>query len=135
MNSPIYFILLLLLFCFLGPHPWHMEVPRRGVQSEIQLPAYATATAMWDPSCVCDLHHSSWQCQILNPLIEVRDQPHNLILPGWICFLCTTVGILSSTILDISFIQCFPWLISLSIISSRFTHVTVCGRISFFLKA
>ena len=23
---------------------------------------------MWDPSCVCDLHHSSQQRQILNPL-------------------------------------------------------------------
>ena len=27
-----------------------MEVPRLGVESEIQLPAYATATAMWDPA-------------------------------------------------------------------------------------
>ena len=26
---------------FLGPHPWHMEVPRLGVQSELLLPAYA----------------------------------------------------------------------------------------------
>jgi len=22
-------------FCFLGPHPWHMEVPRLGVQLEL----------------------------------------------------------------------------------------------------
>ena len=29
----------------LGPHPRHMEVPRLGVESELQLPAYATATA------------------------------------------------------------------------------------------
>ena len=28
---------------------------------------------MQDLSCVCDLHHSSWQCQIFNPLSEVRD--------------------------------------------------------------
>ena len=54
------------LFVFLGPHPRHMEVPRLGVESELQLPAYATATAMPDLSCVCDLHHSSWQCWILN---------------------------------------------------------------------
>ena len=26
-----------------------------------------------DPSCVCDPYHSSWQCQILNPLNEARD--------------------------------------------------------------
>ena len=32
-------------FVFLGPH-----VPRLGVKSELQLPAYATTTAMWDPS-------------------------------------------------------------------------------------
>ena len=27
-----------------------MEVPRLGVKLELQLPAYITATAMWDPS-------------------------------------------------------------------------------------
>ena len=25
----------LFIYCFLGPHPWHMEVPRLGVQSEL----------------------------------------------------------------------------------------------------
>ena len=34
---------------FLGLHLWHMEVPRLGVQLELQLPAYTTATAMPDP--------------------------------------------------------------------------------------
>lgn len=34
---------------FLGPHPWHMEVSRGGVETELQLLAYATATAMRDP--------------------------------------------------------------------------------------
>ena len=29
-----------------------MEVPRLGVELELQLPAYTTAAAMWDPSCV-----------------------------------------------------------------------------------
>ena len=29
--------------------------------------------SMWDPSLVCDLHHSSRQCWILNPLSEARD--------------------------------------------------------------
>ena len=42
-----------------------MEVPRLGVESELQLPATATATATWDPSHVYDLHRSSWQHQIL----------------------------------------------------------------------
>jgi len=55
------------LFSFFGPHPEHMGVPRLGVQSELQLPAYATAIATTqDLSHICNLHHSSWQCQILN---------------------------------------------------------------------
>ena len=58
---------------FLGPYLWHMEVPRLGVQLELQPPAYATAIATKDPSRVCDLHHSSWQHWILNPLSEARD--------------------------------------------------------------
>ena len=62
------------VFVFLGLQPWHMEVPRQGVQSELQLPAYTTATATWDPSCVCDLHYSSRQCWILTPLSEARDR-------------------------------------------------------------
>ena len=31
-----------------------MEVPRLGVELELQLPAYTTATATWDPSRTCD---------------------------------------------------------------------------------
>ena len=60
--------------CFLGPHPWHMEVPRLRAQSELQLLAYATATAMPDLSGIRNLYHSSQQCQILSPLSEARDQ-------------------------------------------------------------
>ena len=33
-----------LLLFFLGPHPRYMEVPGVEVESELQLPAYATAT-------------------------------------------------------------------------------------------
>ena len=60
--------------CFLGPRLWHMEVPRLGVELELQLLAYTTATAMPEPSCVCDLHHSSGQHQILNPLNQAGDR-------------------------------------------------------------
>ena len=38
---------------FLGPYPWHMDVPRLGVKSELQLPA-TTATAIPDLSRICD---------------------------------------------------------------------------------
>ena len=69
-----------------------MEVPRLGVQLELQLPAYATVTAMLDLSRICDLHHSSWQHQILNPLSEARDHTQNLMVPSRICFHCATMG-------------------------------------------
>ena len=61
-------------FCFLAPQPQHTEVPRLGVESELLLPAYATATAMQDPSRVSNLHHSSRQRRIFNPLSEARDR-------------------------------------------------------------
>ena len=57
-----------------------MEVPRLGVKSELQLPAYIIAMATSDLSRVCNLHHSSRQHQILNPLREARDQSHIFIL-------------------------------------------------------
>ena len=60
-------------FAFLGLHLWHMEVPRLAVKSELHLPAYTTATAMPDPSRVCDVHQSSRQPRILNPLFEARN--------------------------------------------------------------
>ena len=56
-----------------------MKVPRLGVESELQLPAYATGIAMQDLSQGCNLHHSSQQHQILNPMSEARDQPCNLM--------------------------------------------------------
>ena len=46
------FLLLFLFFVFLGPHLQHMEVPMLGVELELQLPAYTTATATPDRSCI-----------------------------------------------------------------------------------
>ena len=43
-------------FFFFRPHPWYMEVPRLGVELELQLSAYTTAKAMPDLSYICDLH-------------------------------------------------------------------------------
>ena len=67
---------------------WHMEVPRLGVKSKLQLLACTTATAVWDLSCICDLHHSSWQCWTPDPLRKA----YILMDISWICFCCTTVG-------------------------------------------
>ena len=66
-------------FAFLGGRTlstWKFQA--RGVELELQLPAYVTATATQDPSRLCDLHHSLWQHRILNPLSEARDQTHIL---------------------------------------------------------
>ena len=65
---------------FLGPYLLRMEVPRLGVKLELQLPAYTTATAMPDPSRICNLHCSLWQHQILNPMSKARIEP----VPSWI---------------------------------------------------
>ena len=70
-NSYIFFF----FFVFL----WHMEVPRVGAESELQLLAYTTATTIQDPSRACDLHHSSQQHWILNSLSEARDRTQVLM--------------------------------------------------------
>ena len=49
-----------------------MEVPRPGVEWELQLPSYATATATPDLNQICDPRWSSWQYQILNLLSKAR---------------------------------------------------------------
>ena len=67
-----------IFFAFSGLHLRHMEVPRLGVNSELQQ-HNSTATAVRDPSHICDLHHSSQQCRIPDPLSEARDQTHILM--------------------------------------------------------
>ena len=57
-----------------------MEVPRLGVESELQLPVYTTATAALDPSRVCDL---------CCPCIDTRSLTHG-VEPG-VCILVDTM--------------------------------------------
>ena len=61
-----------------------MEVSRLEIKSERQLPAYATVTATLDPSRLGDLHHSSRQPRIVNPLSKAR---------GRTCILMDTSGV------------------------------------------
>ena len=60
-----------------------MELPRVGATAAGL--CYTVATI--DLSHVCDLHHSSRQYQILNPLREAKDQTRSLRVPSWIRFL------------------------------------------------
>ena len=69
-----------------------MGAPRIGVESELQLPTYTTATATRDPSHICDLHYSSRQHQIPNPLSKAKDQTLTLMDTSQIRFYCATMG-------------------------------------------
>ena len=52
--SLVLFYFIHLFFVFWGPYPQHMEVGRLGVESELQPPAYTTATVTPDPSLAYD---------------------------------------------------------------------------------
>ena len=67
----------LCFFVFLGLQPRHMEVPRLGVKSELQLPAYVAAPAT--PYLGPMLLH-----QILNPLSEDKNRTHILMDTSWV---------------------------------------------------
>ena len=75
------FFLFLFFFFFLGPHSQHMDVPRLGVKSELQLAAYTTATATPDLSLACALDQSSQQCRILTPRVRPGIKPTALCAP------------------------------------------------------
>ena len=68
-----------------------MEDPRLGTESELL--AYATAIAVSDVSCICDLYRSLQQGQILNPLSGARDRTHVLVDTSQVCYCCATMGI------------------------------------------
>ena len=72
-------IYLFIYFCLFRAAPAAYEVPRLGVQSELQPPAFATA--MKDPSQDCRLYHNSWKLNpwILNPLSKARDRTRVLM--------------------------------------------------------
>ena len=65
-----------------------MEVARRGVESKLYLLVYARAitTATPDPSLVFNLHRSSQQHRVLNPVSEARGQNLVLMVTGQVHF-------------------------------------------------
>jgi len=77
---------------FLGPHLQHMEVPRLWLETELCLLAYVRATATPDLIPVCDLHHRSWQLQILNLMSGAGDQTCVLMDTSQVYYCCVTMG-------------------------------------------
>ena len=85
---PLYFFA---FFFFYGRTCSIWKFPGWGLnQSYSCRPAPPTATQ--DPSRICNLHHSSPQHWILNPLSKARDQTHILMDSSQIRFRCTIVG-------------------------------------------
>ena len=82
----------LFLFIFFYGHTAAYGSSQQGVKSELQLPAYTTATATPDLSCVCDLQRSLGQRWILNPLSEARDQTPILMDTSWVLNLLSRNG-------------------------------------------
>ena len=74
-------VLFIYLFIYFRATLRHVEVPRLGViwcYSCWPMPQ-PQPTAKLDPGHFCDLHHSSRQCHLLNPLSQAREsnsQPH-----------------------------------------------------------
>ena len=85
------------------------DIPRLAMESELQLPTYTIATATWDPSHLCNLHHSSRQHQILHPLSGARDWTRNLMDTSQVHYPWAVTGRNS------------PWLwFSMALVSSQF---------------
>ena len=79
-------LLVNLFFFFFLLFLWAAPAAYGGSQARGLIGAVATslarATATQDPSRVCDLHNSSQQRRILNPLSKGRDRTRNLMVPS-----------------------------------------------------
>ena len=96
------FLFLFLFFGLLGPYPWRTEFPRlRGQnQSYSCKPPCTTATAVVDPKGICNLHHSSLQRWVPDPLIKARDWTHILMETSRIRFHWATMGTLERSLAE-----------------------------------
>ena len=92
----MYFIFIY-LFIFLGSHPWHTEVPRLGVKSELQLWTYTTAIATQNLSRLATYTTAHSNTRSLTHWARPRIEPATLWLlvrfmstvPQWelLCFI------------------------------------------------
>ena len=90
---------------------------------------------MRDPSHICDLHHSSRQCRILNPLSKARDRTHNLMVSSQIRFRRAMMG--THSLLKYSnFSKFFPSVLVCSglILSDMWWALSICSFIFLISK-
>ena len=77
----IFHIFFCCLFVFVVAISWAAPAAYGGTQARGQIGAVATSLRQ---SQVCNLHHSSRQRRIVNPLSKGRDRTLNLMIPSWI---------------------------------------------------
>ena len=121
-----------LIFCLFRPTPSAYGSFQARYRIGAVAATYSTITVMWDQNQVCDLHHSSRQCWILNPLSEARDGTRNLMVPSQIHFHCTMKGtpIFSLFLMVLIF---FNFIIVILQCSVNFCYTAKWPSISFFL--
>ena len=87
--------------------PYATGMVLKKTNTQLQLLAYTTATATWDPNHICKLHHSSQQRQILNLLSKAGDRTCNLMAPSRVRFCCTKTRTLQNLIIVLSWSRIF----------------------------
>ena len=79
-----FFTFFIIIFFFVWLYLQHVEVSGLGVKLELQLLAYATASAKQNLCLICDLYYSSQQHWILNTLSKARDWTGNPMDTSWV---------------------------------------------------
>ena len=72
-------------FCvcvFLGPPAAYGDSQARGLIGAIAASQSQSHSNAGSKLLVCDLHHGSWQCWILNPMSKARDGTRNVMVPS-----------------------------------------------------
>ena len=115
----VHFYFVLFYLVSLRLYLQHMEVPRLGIKWELLLPVYTTATATQDPTCVCDLYHSSRQCWSLTYWATPGIEPTS----PWILvrFVTTEQGRNSWTVYFLRNLHCGSLLYNLPQVLDKYT--------------
>ena len=82
---PLFFCLFVCLFFRAAPAA-HGDSQAGGQIRATAASLHCSHSNSGSKPCLRPTYHSSWQCQILNPLSEARDPTHNVMVTSWICF-------------------------------------------------